>query len=106
MKKLLVSLALLTAVAALHADEQTNKLTKQSRAYLRHSPDRVSELPISPRAKAAEHQHMVSKGQQLHDAMASDDASHEGRMAAVKEHTKKHASSLPGRQKSMIITQD
>ena len=104
MKKLLLSLALLTAVAALHARDR-KQLTKEARGYISHS-NGIDKLPISDKAKKAEYEHMVNRGNELHDAMAEDHKSHQDlRMPAVKRHAEKHASSLPGRQQG-IITQD
>ncbi len=93
MKKLLLSLALLTAVAAVHADEQANTHRKNTRAYLKHSPKSVGNLPISDKAKVTEHENLVSKGVDLHDSMAQDeDGGHQDlRMPAVQKHVEKHA---------------
>ena len=114
MKKLFISLALLTAVVAVHADKKEH--IKRTREFLKKTPEKVDNLPISDSAKMTEHEHLVNEGKNIHHAMAtSDDASsHEDRMSKVEgrvgEHaeaaqTLKRSGSLPGGKKG-ITTQD
>ena len=116
MKKLFISLALLTAVAAVHAAKTPNEHRKQARTFLRKNASSVGNLPISKRAKVEEHEQLVKKGKDIHRAMAtSDDQSHEERMSKVEKHVGEHAEaaqtlkrsastgSLPGRSSEHTI---
>jgi len=104
-KKVFISLILLTAVVVVHASNRTGNIRKQARSFIKHSAERVKNLPISQEAKEAEHRRMVNKGNELHDAMAQDDVSHqESRMPRVKKGTEEHAKASSSIAR--VITQD